>query len=142
MRIGNEHGQSQAIQRVHGFTPVDGRCQNQIRLECHDLLEIRIHGAAHVRLLRGCGRIIAEVGIPGQLIASAQSKNNFSEVRRKRDDALHIRWNLHAPPGFVGEHTAWPEAFAEGATCATRDCARNCVRPTEARKAARELARR
>ena len=53
MRIGDVYGNAKAVQSVDGFAAVDGRRQNQVRLERHDLLEIRIHRPAHVRLLRG-----------------------------------------------------------------------------------------
>ncbi len=72
-------------------------------MELHDLLQIWIHGAAHVRFLRGFRRIIAKVRVAGQAISLIQRKNNFGEIGSERDDAVHLQRNIHAPPSLVGE---------------------------------------
>ena len=119
MRIGDIHRQSQAVQSVHSFAAVDGRRQDQVRAELHDFFQVRIHRAAHVRLLRRFRRIIAKVRVPGQMISCLQSENNFSQIRRQRNDAVHLLRNIHAPPGFVRERARQCLRAGSWVACAT-----------------------
>ena len=112
------HRQADAIQRVHRFAPVDRfRRQHQIRLERHDLFQIRIHGPAHVRFLHGLRRIIAKIGVARQMISVAQRKNNFRKIRRKRNDAIHFLRNSDSPA--VSSVISRP---GKGAVCAAPVC--------------------
>ncbi len=104
MGIGDVNRQAQARQRIHGLSAVDRlRCENQIRGESGDLLEIRIDGSSDVRLPRRCRRVITKRCVAHQAIAFAHRENDFRQIRGEGNDAAHIPPHVHLPPNLIRE---------------------------------------
>src|SRR5438445_1223596 len=82
---------AQPIELVCGLAAVGLRsAQDEVRLQGHDLFNIRTKYGADVRLLLGFGRVIAVVRVAYQAVSETQRVEGFCDTRRERDETIGL----------------------------------------------------